>query len=245
MKKRFLKLTGTIVTAAMLMTACSLPTDTDNEDIEITAETDDTTSTEPTTQEPEEETEEPEKAIDVDATEGDSATKNTGSASLPAYEYPGPELYYAQIYKYIVDQYSSDYTSADVCIPYINEIKSESDSFYGDFWVYHYKLEGDTLVCVSAKAHPGILHLDQDYNVTGMDVVTEGDTESAKTVFGKYYDQYSKISADSAGRNKIRAQIISNYVSANNLNITQYKDEGGETVKLPEQNIDNFYSPDL
>jgi len=51
-----------------------------------------------------------------------------------------------------------------------------------------------------------------------------------------------KAHSDQELADKTRAQIIANYVAANNLSITQYKDFGWDPVTLPEENIDNFYS---
>jgi hypothetical protein len=67
-------------------------------------------------------------------------------------------------------------------------------------------------------------------------------TPSAKKIFGDHYDDFVKLNSDQEKREEIRAQIIANYVAANNLNITCYKDYGWDPVTLPEENIDNFYS---
>ena len=51
-----------------------------------------------------------------------------------------------------------------------------------------------------------------------------------------------KDGEDEKVREKTRAQIIANYVAANNLDITAYQDYGWDPVTLPKQNIDTFYS---
>ena len=51
-----------------------------------------------------------------------------------------------------------------------------------------------------------------------------------------------KVYSDGEKQDEIRAQIIANYVAANKLSITQFKDYGWDPVKLPEENIDSFYS---
>ena len=85
---------------------------------------------------------------------------------------------------------------------------------------------------------------DAGYEVTSMDIVEDGSgyTDSAKKIFGKYYDAFAKDGQDEKKREEIRAQIIANYVAANNLNITAYQDYGWDPVPLPEENIDSFYS---
>ena len=77
-----------------------------------------------------------------------------------------------------------------------------------------------------------------------MDVVEDGSgfTESAKKIFGKYYDSFMKDGEDEKLREETRAQIIANYAAANNLKITAYKDYGWDPVTLPDENTDSFYS---
>ena len=77
-----------------------------------------------------------------------------------------------------------------------------------------------------------------------MDVVGDGsDFEpTAKKIFGEHYDAFMKDGEDEKVREELRAQIIANYVAANNLDIKYYKDYGWDPVALPEENIDSFYS---
>lgn len=191
---------------------------------------------------------------DVSETE-DITTEATDAAAdvtLPAYEYPGPEYFYSVLYKYIVDEYGKDYPETDVkipCITIIEEDDSDKEDIkvYGSFWIFGYDLNGDILENKNGGAYPGCIHIkfaDGDYQVTGMDVVEDGNKyeESAKEIFGKYYDKFTEIESDSDAREAVRAQIISNYVFANNLSITAYQDYGWDPVTLPEENIDSFYS---
>ena len=77
-----------------------------------------------------------------------------------------------------------------------------------------------------------------------MEVAADGSDfdESAKKIFGKHYDEFVKVNSDDKTREETRAQIIANYVAANNLSITAYQDYGWDPVPLPEENIDSFYS---
>ncbi|MBQ3785905.1 MAG: hypothetical protein II799_01380, partial [Lachnospiraceae bacterium] len=119
---------------------------------------------------------------------------------------------------------------------------------YGCFGIWNYDQNGDVLECVSGGAYPGLIHVkkleDGGYEVTGMDVVEDGSnfTPSAKKIFGDHYDDFVKVEADADEREKVRAQIVANYVAANDLNFTSIKDYGWDPVTLPEENIDNFYS---
>ncbi len=176
----------------------------------------------------------------------------TSASALPAYEYPGPEYFYTVLYKYMTDELNKGYPEAQVCIPCPIIVKlDESDKsdirVYGNFWVFNYDLNGDTLENTSGGSYPGCIHLkhtDEGYEVTSMDVVADGSgfTESAKKIFGKYYDAFMKDGEDEKLREETRAQIIANYVAANNLDITAYKDYGWDPVTLPKENIDSFYS---
>ncbi len=175
-------------------------------------------------------------------------------ADVPSYEYPGPEAFYTVLYRYIADELGQGYPESQVTIPCPvivaeDESNKEDIKVWGNFWVFNYDLNGDTLECASGGAYPGCIHLkavdDSDgYAVTGMDKVGDGSDfdPTAKKIFGKYYDDFTKINSDDKERERLRAQIISNYVFANNLNIKAYKDYGWDPVTLPEENIDNFYS---
>ncbi len=176
----------------------------------------------------------------------------SSASSLPAYEYPGPELFYTVLYQYLIDELGPNYPEAQVGIPcpvIIAEDESDRDDIrvWGNFWYFNYDLNGDILENVSGGSYPGVIHIkstDEGYEVTGMEVVEDGSRfdESAKKIFGEHYDEFIKAQGDDEGNEKIRAQIIANYVAANNLSITAYKDYGWDPVPLPEENIDNFYS---
>ena len=183
---------------------------------------------------------------------GGAAAENSASAELPKYEYPGPELFYSVLYQYIIDECAQyyDLEPGMVTIPNVNII-AEDDSnkddikVYGDFWVFNYKLNGETLEMESGSQHPGCIHIkttDAGYEVTSMDTVGDGAdyNPSAKKIFGDYYDQFMNIDKDA--EEATRAQIIANYVASNNLKVTAYQDYGWDPVTLPEENIDSFYS---
>ena len=177
---------------------------------------------------------------------------SSAAVTLPPYEYPGPELFYTVVYQYIIDEFSQHYDEADVGIPcpiiVAEDFSDKNDlRLWGDFTYINYELDGDVLESVSGGSYPGLMHIKDTgdgYEVTGIDVVKDGSefTESAKEIFGKYFEDYLEASADEEGRDAIRAQIIANYAAANGLNITAFHDYGWEPVPLPEENIDSFYS---
>ena len=188
----------------------------------------------------------------VDEVTGDDESEKDDADVLPDYEYPGPESFFTELYDYVED-FNKDYDEADVSIPCVRILEmDESDNsdikVYGEFDIYNYDLDGDTLSCVSGGNYPGLIHVamddEGDYEVTGFDVVLDGDQfdASAKEIFGDKYDAFIKMNSDQDDRENVRAQIISNYVFANNLDIKYYQDYGWDKVELPEQNIDSFYS---
>ena len=175
----------------------------------------------------------------------------TGEA-LPAYEYPGPELFYSVLYQYMIDEFGQYYDKSQVCIPcpvIIAEDESDRSDIrvYGNFWIFNYDLKGDILENTSGGSYPGCIHVkttDAGYEVVSADIVEDGSgyTDSAKKIFGKYYDKFTKEGEDEKLREETRAQIIANYAAANNLNIKAFQDYGWDPVPLPEENIDSFYS---
>ncbi len=191
------------------------------------------------------------EVIEFQTVGGDAATAGD-SATLPAYEYPGPELFYSVLYQYMIDEFGKNYDKSQVCIPcpvIIAEDESDKSDIrvYGNFWIFNYDLNGDILENTSGGSYPGCIHVkstDAGYEVVSAEIVEDGSgfTDSAKKIFGKYYDKFMKEGEDEKLREETRAQIIANYVAANNLNISAYQDYGWDPVTLPEENIDSFYS---
>ena len=183
-----------------------------------------------------------EATIEETASEENTANEKENSQALPAYEYPGPEAFYYELYKYMVEEIGSKFTDYEVCIPNpmileVDESDKSDIKVYGDFWVDNYNLDGETLMSVSGGSYPGIIHIklsEAGYEVTGMDVVADGSDymESAKELFGDKYDDFAKLTSDQDAREANRAQIVANYVAANGLNITQYQDYGWDPVEL-------------
>ena len=165
------------------------------------------------------------------------------STNLPLYEYQGDNSYIDAIAEYTTTELTKGYDKADVSIPSITVIETdESDSkdikVWGIFEIYNYNLKEDTLECQSGGVDAGLMHISKDesgkYNVDSFDKVEDGsDFEpSAKKIFGKYYDAYSKQYADDKERENTREEFIKEYIQSNQLNINQYKDFGWDPVKI-------------
>lgn len=167
-------------------------------------------------------------------------------SALPPYEYPGPEAFYSVVYKYVTEVLGKGYLKGDVTIPcpiIVTEDESDKSDIkvWGNFSVYNYSLSGDTLMTISGGNHPGLMHLkltDAGYEVTGFDAVKDGSDyeKSAKEIFGEHYDAFLKAEADEKTKDNLRAQIISDYSTANNLGITGYQDYGWEKKAFPTDN---------
>ena len=79
------------------------------------------------------------------------------------------------INRFLVDSIGKHYESGEVCIPCVHIVGTEeqdSDAMmvWGDFWVFNYNVEADTLMMVSGGDHPGLMRLnkfDNGYMVTG------------------------------------------------------------------------------
>ena len=158
-----------------------------------------------------------------------------------AYGYAGDDPAEAACYQYMAEvigpQYGGD---AEVRIPTVSIVHVDNTPeneilMYGDFWIYNYAVEGDTLKCVSGGNHPGVMHVSKDtYEVTAFDEVADGGAfeESAKEIFGDHYDDFMAVYSDSDALNELRKVTVSDYVNLNGLDINYYQDEGWDPVEL-------------
>lgn len=147
------------------------------------------------------------------------------------------------IAEYLVNEVGKYYDKADVCIPVIHNLSTNiinnDATAYGDYWVENYDIKGDTLEFVSGGNYPGVFKL--KINEKGDMVVTdfqspedgEGYADSAKKLFGKYYEDFANYSADDKAKKEVRTKAIAEYVKANGLKVTQYHDYGWDPVALP------------
>lgn len=150
------------------------------------------------------------------------------------------------INKYLVDSIGSHYAQGDMCIPVImmtcsDGMKNDSIFMWGDYWVFNYKVAGDTLKCVSGGDHPGKMLLKKsdngEFQVVSFEQVEDGhgNLESAKRIFGEYYDNFHAVNSDEKYREKARAGSIADYVKANNIPVKYYQDYGWPAKKIPAE----------
>ena len=181
-----------------------------------------------------------------------AAPTATATAAVPAastginnYGYDGQEDWEAAIYRYLVEEIGQKqfetgegiYTVPVVQIIDLTEAENGGSNVWGCFEVYNYKIEGETLSCVSGGSFPGKMHVAKTANGSVVDdfaVVEDGANydSSAKEIFGDRYESFVQESSDENARNAARKQILANYVKANGLKVTQYQDYGWDPVKL-------------
>lgn len=160
------------------------------------------------------------------------------------YGYMGQDPVECAVWKYLCEDISVMYDKpADsITVPVVQIVKKEegedgSTKVYGDFWVYNYSIDGDTLVTGSGGADPGVMTVTKEgdeYTVTDFKPVEDGGgfEPSAKEIFGDDYDKFMQISSDSDAREKLRAQGLADYVKTNGLAVRKYQDYGQDAVDL-------------
>ena len=159
-----------------------------------------------------------------------------------AYGYTGEDPLELAVYKYMAEEVSKNYEKTDASIPLVNIVNvdysnEEEPLVSGDFWLYNYMIERDTLKCVSGGNYPGVMHLVRDgegYKVSSFDVAEDGNRfdESVKKLFGDHCDEFMKIYSDDAARAENRKTSVSDYVNMNGLKVTKFQDEGWDPVEL-------------
>ena len=194
----------------------------------------------------------PASASPTDTASAAPTASATATAAVPAasteiksYGYDGQEEWEAAIYRYLVEEIGQKhfetgegiYTVPVVQIIDLTEAENGGSNVWGCFEVYNYKIEGETLSCVSGGSFPGKMHVAKTANGSVVDdfaVVEDGANydSSAKEIFGDRYESFVAESSDENARNAARKQILANYVKANGLKVTQYQDYGWDPVKL-------------
>jgi len=143
---------------------------------------------------------------------------------------------------YLVKEIGSQYAQGDVCIPALTLVATEDQDaeqirVWGDFWIFNYKLAGDTLKTVSGGNHSGCMTVqkqDGTFTITSFEQTVDGAgyEASAKRIFGQYYDKFQKVQSDQAAREAARKEQLKEYVSQHGLNARCYQDYGREAVEL-------------
>jgi hypothetical protein len=144
--------------------------------------------------------------------------------------------YYTAIDRYLAEQIAGHYAPGEYSIPVYQEVAvSGNDStdirIWGDFWVYNYKQEGDTLKCASGGSHPGLMHISQIgeyFYVSDFEQVEDGSRflPSAKRIFGEYFETFQIHHSNGDEHESLRHDVLRAFVRNHNLTATKYQDYG-------------------
>ena len=158
------------------------------------------------------------------------------------YGYMGEDPVEGAVYEYMATVVAKEYEPEEdaISIPVvyiIDKVENEDGSVdvTGDFQVYNYKVEGDTLMTQSGGDHPGKMHLVKDgdkYKVESFEPVGDGSEfePTAKKIFGDKYDEFMKVNSDEETMDNLRSEAVANYVMATGIDVTQYQDYGWDPV---------------
>ena len=146
---------------------------------------------------------------------------------------------------YLVSEIGKDYRQGQICIPVTTIVASEEISpsearLWGDFWVFWYNLEGDTLSTVSGGNHSGCMTLenqDGKLKVTSFEQTEDGagNDPSARHIFGSHYDVYRNINSNQDVREACRKDAIRYYCRRNGIQARCYQDYGWPPVELQDE----------
>jgi len=138
---------------------------------------------------------------------------------------------------YLLREIAPYYMQGELCVPSLMIVHEEDTCVWGDFWVFWYKIEEDTLKTVSGGSHPGMMTLRYENNqpqVVNFERVEDGSRfmPTAKQIFGDYLDIFMNMHANESVREAVRREQLYEYVQQNNLNIHYYQDYGWEAKEL-------------
>ena len=143
---------------------------------------------------------------------------------------------------YLIKEIGMQYRQGELCIPTLmivsaQEISADMAWVWGDFWIWWYNQEGDTLMTVSGGNHSGlmtVLQQDGKLKITSFEQTVDGagNDASARRIFRSHYDIYQNMHSNQDVREAVRREQLGEYVKSHNLNIHYYKDYGWDAVKL-------------
>lgn len=143
---------------------------------------------------------------------------------------------------YLIKEIGSQYKQGQLCIPTLmivsaEEISADQARVWGDFWIWWYNLEGDTLMTVSGGNHSGVMTVisrNGALKVTSFEQTVDGagNDASARRIFGSHYDIYQNMHSNQDVREAVRREQLGEYVRFHNISVYYYKDYGWDAVKL-------------
>lgn len=143
---------------------------------------------------------------------------------------------------YLCETIGSQYMEAEICVPVVMIVAAEEQdslncSVLGDFWVFNYTLVGDTLKTISGGNHAGRMSLtlqDGQLVVKSFEQTVDGagNVESAKRIFGDYFDIYQNIHSNIEVSEAARQEQLREFVRRNGVHASYYQDYGWQAVRL-------------
>jgi hypothetical protein len=143
---------------------------------------------------------------------------------------------------YLVKEIGSQYSQGDLCVPVLMIVSAEEKGteqarVWGDFWVFNYKLVGDTLKTVSGGNHSGCFDIAKaagELQVTRFEQTEDGagNEASAKRIFADHYDIYQNMHSSEDVREAVRIEQLQQYVQKHDLKVKYYQDYGWDAVEL-------------
>lgn len=149
----------------------------------------------------------------------------------------------AAAYDFLAFEKEKDYDPNHVMLPYVEVVDMDESNpqdvlVYGDYYLWEYEKQDDTLVAVSGGHCPGIIHMERFgegetaiYSALSMDEAFTDD--DAVTLFGERLEQYQAVASHPEVLEPKMAQVIADYVSANGLAVTKYQMSGEDAKELP------------
>lgn len=138
---------------------------------------------------------------------------------------------------YLLCEVAPYYLQGELCVPSLMMVREEDSSVWGDFWVFWYKIEGDTIKTVSGGDHPGMMTLRYENGqpqVVAFERVEDGSRfmPTAQRIFGDYLDIFMNMHSNESVREAVRREQLYEYVQQNGLNVRYYQDYGWEAKEL-------------
>ena len=138
---------------------------------------------------------------------------------------------------YLLREIAPYYLQGELCVPSLMMVREEDTCIWGDFRVFWYKIEGDTLKTVSGGSHPGMITLKYENGkpqVVDFERVEDGSRfmPTAKRIFGDYMDIFMNMHSNESVREAVRREQLSEYVQQRGLNVHYYQDYGWEAKEL-------------
>ena len=181
---------------------------------------------------------------EADPGTGSESEAAGGMAELPAFAYTGDDPYMGAICGWMAEAFGGYFDENAVMIPapevlYTDDSDPEKVRIWGDFWIYGYTLENDTLMTVSGGSNPGLLYLAKEgdsYQVTDFDAVGDGSqyTEDIERICSEAPDEAGDLAAafSEESDDSVRKDLIRMYEAQTGLGIKAYQDYGWDPVPL-------------